>query len=332
VIDSSHKYQPVKAKILKKGDTIGIIAPASILFEEGEIQTSFHWLRKLGLKWKLGDHLFDKYSDFAGSDLARAEDFHKLWADPEVSALMPLRGGNGSVQLLPHLDFELIKQHPKIIMGYSDITGLLLPIWQQTGLVTFHGPLLCSFYESPYTFNHFQRAVMTAKPIGLVTEPPPASPWGSQYLSSRLPITPGKARGRLAGGCLTVIRQLMGTPYEIDTEKKIVFLEDVSEEPFSIDRMLTQLLLAQKLQAAAGIIVGECVSCLPGESGRRKLSLNYSVEKVLRERLGPLGIPVVYGMHFGHGKEKFVLPIGAMANLEVTGDGARFEIEESGVV
>jgi len=321
----------VKAKILKKGDTVGIVSPASFIFEEGEIETTFQWLRKLGLKWKLGDHVSAHYSDMAGSDRDRLSDFHKIWADPEVTAVMPLRGGNGAVRLLPHLDFELIRRHPKVLMGFSDVTGLLIPIHQMTGLVTFHGPLACSFYESPYTFNYFQKAVMNARPIGLVNEPPPATPWGSQYANSRIAIVPGKARGRLTGGCLTVIRQLMGTPYEIDTEKKIVFLEDVSEEPFNIDRMLTQLLLANKLQVAAGILVGECAHCRPGESGRRTLPLNHSVERIVRDRLGSLGIPVVYGMHFGHSKDKFILPLGAYASLEVTADGARFEIEESGV-
>jgi muramoyltetrapeptide carboxypeptidase len=321
----------VKPKILKKGDTVGIVSPASFPFEEGDIETSLQWLRKLGLKWKLGDHITDHYSDMAGTDRVRLADFHKMWADPDVSAVMPLRGGNGTVRLLPHLDFDLIKGNPKIIMGFSDVTGLLIPIHQKTGLVTFHGPLLGSFYDSPYTFNSFQKAVMHSKPIGLVNEPPPPTPWGSQYNNSRIPIAFGKARGRLTGGCLTVIRQLMGTAYEIDTAKKIVFLEDVSEEPFSVDRMLTQLLLANKLQQAAAIVVGECTNCRPGESGRKTLPLNRSVEWILRDRLGSLGIPVVYGMHFGHSKEKFILPLGAFASLEVTADGARFEVEESGV-
>lgn len=322
----------LKGKILKKGDTVGIVAPASFAFEESDLLTTFHWLKKLGLKWKLGQHLNERYGDLAGTDEVRLADFHAMWADSEIAAVMPLRGGNGSVRLLPHLDFDLIKRYPKIIMGYSDITGLLIPIFQQTGLITFHGPVLCSFYESPYTFNFFQRAIMNAKPLGLITDPPAANPWGSQYHHSRLVINQGKARGRLTGGCLTVIRQLMGTPFEIDTANKIVFLEDVSEEAFSIDRMLTQLLLSQKLQCAAGIIIGECVNCRPGESQRRSLSLNHSVEAVLRDRLGDLGIPVVYGLHFGHSKEKFILPLGVMASLEVGADGARLEIEESGVV
>jgi muramoyltetrapeptide carboxypeptidase len=321
----------VKAKALKKGDTVGIVSPASFPFEEGDIESAFQWLRKLGLKWKVGDHVTDHYSDMAGSDRDRLADFHKMWADPEVAAIMPVRGGNGAVRLLPHLDFELIKNNPKVIMGFSDVTGLLIPIHQITGLIAFHGPLLCSFYESPYTFNNFQKAVMNTRPIGLVNEPPPGTPWGSQYANSRIPIAQGKARGRLTGGNLTVIRQLMGTPYEIDTEKKIVFLEDVSEEPFSIDRMLTQLLLANKLQQAAAILVGECVNCRPGDSGRRTIPLNHSVERIVRDRLGSLGIPVVYGMHFGHSKEKFILPLGAYASLEVTADGARLEIEEGGV-
>src|ERR1700733_4272866 len=148
----------LKPKILRKGDTVGIVSPASAPFEEGDIEVVFQWLRKLGLKWKLGDHINDTYSDLAGTDRVRVADFHKMWADPNVSAVMPLRGGIGSVGLLPHLDFGVFKAHRKIIMGFSDVTGLLIPIHQRTGLITFHGPLLCSFYESPYTFNNFQKA------------------------------------------------------------------------------------------------------------------------------------------------------------------------------
>src|SRR5262249_3067358 len=156
------------------------------------------------------------------------------------------RGGNGSVRLLDKLDFALIKKHPKIIIGYSDITGLIIPIHQATGLITFHGPTAGSFFESPYTYNNFVKAVMQPKPIGLIADPPAKEAWNPDYPPCRLVIAEGKARGPLTGGCLSLVRQLMGTPWEIDTRNKILFLEDFEEEPHNIDRMLTQLELAGK--------------------------------------------------------------------------------------
>lgn len=322
----------IKPRALKKGDTVGIIAPSTPPFEPGDIEFTYKWLGKLGLKYKVGKHIFESWSDYAGSDEARLEDLHNLFADPEVDAILPIRGGNGAVRLLPAMKFELIKENPKILVGYSDITGLLIPIHQKTGLVTFHGPTAGSFYRSSYTYHYYVKALTRAKPIGVVTDPEASDPWRPQYPPYRLVIAEGVGRGRLIGGCMTLIRQLMGTAYEIDTKGKLVFLEDLTEEPYSIDRMLSQLLLAGKLKDAAGILVGECVDCRPGDSKRNVLPLSYSVESVLRDRLGSLGIPVVYGMRFGHGTDQFTLPIGVMASLHASSGAVRFKIEESGTV
>lgn len=315
--------------MLKPGDTVGIVSPASPAFEEGDLEISKEWLFKLGLKWKLGKHIFDKWSDFAGSDEDRLRDFEDMWADPSIAAVWPLRGGNGSIRLLANLDWNLISAHPKALIGFSDNTGLLISIFQKTGLVTFHGPSIASFFQNAYTYSYFQKALMQVDPIGEIIDPPP-SEWGSHY-PPRLVIANGSAKGQLVGGCLTPIRELMGTPYEIDTKDKIVFLEDVTEEPFSIDRMLTQLLLAGKLKDAKGIVLGEFVNCLPGESKRKVLAQSHSVEHVIRERLSGLGIPVIFGLKFGHTKDKFSLPLGVIASLNATAEGAQFFIEESGV-
>lgn len=321
----------VKPRALRKGDTVGIIAPASPLFEEGEIEFTYQWLQKLGLRWKVGKHIFEKYSDLAGSDEARAEDFMNLWCDADVDAIIPIRGGNGAARMLPLLDFEMIAKNPKLFVGYSDITALLLPIHQRTGLVCFYGPMAASFYKASYTYHYWTKAVMSNRPLGIITDPVAERVWAPKYPPPRLIIAEGKARGRLTGGCLTLVRQLMGTPFEMDTEGKLVFLEDLHEEPHQIDRMLTQLLLAGKLQRAAGILIAECIHCRPGDSHRYSLNLNYSVESVLRERLGNLGIPVVYGLRFGHGDDQITLPLGVMATLEATKQsGVRFKIEENG--
>jgi muramoyltetrapeptide carboxypeptidase len=330
VIDVSRK-KIIKPRALRKGDTVGIIAPASPLFEEGEIEFTYQWLSKLGLKWKLGKHIFEKYSDLAGSDEARLEDFMTLWCDAEVDGIVPIRGGNGAARILPLMDFEMIAKYPKLFVGYSDMTALLVPIHQRTGLVCFYGPMAGSFYKASYTYHYWTKAVMSNRPIGWVTDPVPEKVWNPVYPPPRLVIAEGKAKARLTGGCMTLVRQLMGTPFEMETEGKIVFLEDLNEEPHQIDRFLTQLLLAGKLQRAAGILIAECVNCTPGGSKRYVLPLNYSVERVLRERLGDLGIPVVYGLRFGHGDDQITLPLGAMASLEASKQGGvKFKIEENG--
>jgi muramoyltetrapeptide carboxypeptidase len=323
----------IKPKHLKKGDTVGIIAPASPPFNPGDLEFTLEWLSKLGLKYKIGKHIFKSYSDLAGTDEERLEDFHAMWEDRDISAVLPIRGGNGVCRLLPKIDFELIKKNPKILIGYSDLTGLINPIFQECGLVTFHGPMGGSFYRSLYTYHYFQRALMTNKPLGFVVDPPPTDElWKPKYPPPRLVISEGIARGPLAGGCLTLVKQLMGTPYELETEGKIIFLEDVGEEPHSIDRYITQLLLSGCLHKAKGILIGECYTCEPGDSGRRRLSLNKSVESVLRERLSGLGIPVVYGMRFGHGKDQLTLPVGVTASLEVARGKVKFRIEESATI
>ncbi len=322
----------IKPKHLKKGDTVAIIAPASPLFNPGDIEYSIEWLSKLGLKCKTGKHIFKSYSDFAGTDEERLEDFHAAWQDKEVKAILPIRGGNGVCRLLPRIDFELIGRNPKIIIGYSDLTGLLNPIHQRCGLVTFHGPTAGSFYRSSYCYYYFQRAIMSNKPLGLIIDPLPSELWSPKYPPPRLVLAEGKARGPLVGGCMTLIKQLMGTPYELNTEGKILFIEDVEEEPHSIDRYLTQLLLSGALHKAKGILVSECRGCEPGGSARRKLPLNKSVEHVLQERLSGLGIPVVYGMRFGHGQDQFTLPIGVTASLEASKGKAKFKIEEAATI
>lgn len=318
----------IKAKHLKRGDTVGLIAPASPFIESGTIEYVYQQLSKLGLKYKVGKHVFDSYGDKAGIDDARLEDFHTMWADPEVHAIIPLRGGNGSYQILPKIDLELIKNNPKIFIGYSDLTGLLNYIHRETGLITFHGPMAASFYRSSYSLRYFVRSLMSNKPIGSIRDPLSIN-WPPRYPPPRMVISEGQTKAVLAGGCLSLIRQFLGTPYEIDFRDKILFIEDLYEEPHSIDRYLTQLLLSGKLQQAKGIIVSEMVGCSPGQSGRNSFSLNHSLETVLKDRLANLGIPVVYGLRFGHGDEQFTLPIGVRATLEASHRRVHFRIEES---
>lgn len=319
----------IKPAHLKKGDTVAIVAPASPPQQPGELLEAFSRLEDLGLKYQVGKHVFKSWSSYAGTDEERLEDLHEAFSNPKIKAVICVRGGSGSPRLLKKLDFKLIVKNPKIIIGFSDITGLLIPIQQETGLITFHGPMLTSFYQSAYSHLHFVKALMNPAPLGLISDPPAKDAWKQPYPPPRLVISEGKAQGQLTGGCLTLIKQLLGSPYEIDTKGKILFLEDVTEEPHAIDRMLTQLSLSGKLKEAAGIIVGECVDCAPGKSGRVTLPLNNNLETVLERHLSGLGIPVAYGMRFGHGQDKFTLPLGVMASLTVAKGKVRFKIEET---
>jgi muramoyltetrapeptide carboxypeptidase len=324
-----------KPKVLKKGDTVGLIAPSSPQFEPGNLKFATDWLTKMGLHFKLGANSSKSYSSYAGSDSARAEDFHTLWSDDSITAVLPMRGGAGATRILPKLDFSLFEQKPKILVGFSDITALLIAINQKSNLVTFHGPTVGLMFETAYTHSYYQKAIMGISPIGLVGDPPAdpddltdptdsndstdsTLPWGSSYPPTRMVIAEGKGRGRLTGGCLTLIRGLMGTPYEIDCDERIVFLEDVDEEPHNIDRILTQMVLAGKFDRARGIIIGDCSGCKPGGSKRNVLPLNASLEVMLREHFSNLGIPVIYGLKLGHTPDKVTLPLGIMASLEVT--------------
>lgn len=318
----------IKPQRLRVGDTVGIIAPSSPAFEQGSVEYAFKRLKKLGLNYKLGKNVFARYGDLAGRDDARLEDLHEIWSDPSVKAVLPLRGGNGAVRLLPRLDFELIKSNSKILIGYSDITGLLIPIHQRTGLVTFHGPVLSSFFEAEYTYRYFQKALMSDAPIGAI-EDPPEPDYKPKYPPPRMVLRPGKASGQLIGGCLTLVKQMLGTPFEIDTAGKILFLEEVGEEPHAVERMLVQLAMSGKFKDVAAIVIGESVDCKPGESNRKVSPLNASLESILRGIFASMSVPVIYGLRFGHGVEKFVLPLGLNATVDATdADDVKFTINE----
>jgi muramoyltetrapeptide carboxypeptidase len=228
-----------------------------------------------------------------------------MFASPDIHGIVCLRGGYGTMRLLELLDYDCIKANPKIFVGYSDITALHISIGQRTGLVTFHGPMVASDMGkglSDYTCEYFFRVISTTEPLGPIRNPPLSPP--------PVVIVPGTAQGYLTGGNLSLIAATLGTPYEINTRGKILCLEEVGEAPYRIDRMLTQLLLAGKLQDAAGIVVDACADCdVEAESP------SFMVEEVLRDRLGGLHKPVLYHLYFGHTVDKATLPLGVMAEL-----------------
>lgn len=312
----------LKPKHLSAGDTVGMVAPASIPSQPDDISLAKEQLEAIGFHVELGKHVYDKWGSFAGHDRDRADDVNQMFANDRIAGIVCFTGGWGCPRLLPYIDFDLIAKHPKVIIGYSDVTGLINPIHQRTGLVTFHGPVGESVFD-PYTLANFKRVVMTPEPAGLL-QPPPKKPTDLIDRVNRIiRLAPGKASGRLVGGNLTLVASLMGTPYEIDTNGAIVFLEDTHEEPYRVDRMLTQLALGGKFDNVAGVIFGRCTDC-------KITGPELSLEEFLRDHFGSLKAPAISGLSFGHIESKLTMPIGAMATLDA--DNETVTIDEAAVV
>ena len=267
-------------------------------------------LAALGLKTKLGRNAKARHGYMAGTARERVEDLHAAFADNSVAGLFCLGGGYGTERLLDSLDYALIRRNPKILVGYSDITGLHLAIGRKAGVVTFHGPVAMSALP-PWTLEYFRKALFVSEPICELGNPPETDPLAPTF--PRHTVAPGRARGPIAGGNLTLISTTMGTPYEIETKGRILFLEDTGEAPYRVDRMLVQLKLAGKLAEAAGIVWGTCTDCVPSNSS---FEINLSMSDLLDEILGDLGKPVLAGLVFGHTKEKVTLPMGVECELD----------------
>lgn len=296
----------IKAPVLKQNDLVGIVAPAGPLGDPEILSRGIQTLNKLGYRTLPGRHVLRKLGYLAGSDTHRIEDLTEMFARPEVRAVFCLRGGYGSLRLLSHLDYDLIRSNPKILVGFSDITALHLAIGRRCGLVTFHGPMIATDFgggPTAFTRDRLLRVIGKATGGDEITNPPD----GPEVVT----ITPGTAQGELIGGNLTMITALLGTLFEIETKGRILILEEVGESAYRLDRMLSQLRLAGKLAGAAGVIFGECKDCgdnLPGPS--------FTVLQVLRDRLGDLGIPCFYGLAIGHGRHKATLPLGVQATMD----------------
>lgn len=303
----------LKPKRLSKGDTVGLIAPASNV-ETDEFNRAVQNLEGLGFKVKVGKNARNQNGFLAGTDKERLEDLHWAFSDSEIKAVWCVRGGYGASRLLPSIDYNLIKKNPKILIGYSDITALHLAITNNTGLVTFHGPVASSNYND-YTKNHALDVLMN-----------PTAPYkielsefnktNESFLYKTEVISKGKARGRLIGGNLSLLTALAGTPFGLKNIKgKILFIEDVNEAPYRVDRMLTQLRQSADLKSLAAIACG----IFEDSSARRKTAAEIvppTQIDVIKERLGDLGIPIIYGLSFGHIREQFTLPIGIKAELD----------------
>jgi muramoyltetrapeptide carboxypeptidase len=340
-IGADSKYPtPLYPKALAPGDTIIFIAPAKYL-DKGRMSLARHRLEEMGFKVRTPETLFRKKGFLAGSDDERATELMAAFADPEVDAIFPGTGGYGTTRIVDKLNYDVIRRNPKILIGFSDITALHIAINQRTGLVTFHAPnpewgLGGETNLSPFAAKWFWRALLAKNYDDALLDPQRAgsSPAPAGYTietkshdtgksndSSIFDGVPrpatlraGQARGRIIGGNLSVLHALMGTPYEIQTDGKILFLEDVGEAPYRVDRMLNTLRLAGKFDRVAGVILG----AFTAREEEAAWDDDATIDDVLRDYFAELSVPVLAHFPVGHVRYNATLPIGALVELDAT--------------
>lgn len=294
-----------KGRAIAFGDTIGIVAPASPVSEE-EVIKAKEELENIGFRVKLGKTCFEKYGGYlAGNAESRVHDLHAMFLDENIDAIMCLRGGYGTPQLLRLLDYDIIANNPKLFVGYSDITALHIALHKYAGLATIHGPMASSFPTlDSFSKDYLLQALMRSDPLGKIENPE-----GEEIYC----LVEGEAKGQLVGGNLSLISSTLGTPYEIDTRGKILFLEDVREEPYVIDRMLTHLALAGKFNDAAGVVLGTWEDCDPKSNPE-----SFKVVDLFEKIIAPFSKPTIYNLQTGHGDINIALPLGVEASLDAT--------------
>lgn len=308
----------LKPPPLRPGDTVGVVAPGSPL-KRDLLLAGCEGLRRLGYKPVYEDSILDRDLYFAGSARRRARELEEMFERDDVRAIICARGGYGTNYLLQELDLAKLQRHPKIFVGYSDVTTLLT--WfTSAGLVTFHGPMVTKDFAVPEGVHLASwNAALTAASTWELNFPP---------ASEVKVLLEGTAEGTLYGGCLSMLAASLGTPFEIDTCDTILFMEDVAAKPFQVDRMLMQLKLAGKLEAVRGIVFGEMLDCAPPG-----VELDYTLEQVVTRVLRDLHIPVAYGLRSGHvTRENITLPLGVRCSLQANTEVVRLRLLESSVV
>ena len=309
----------LKPPRLRKGDVIGLIAPASPPSRADRVEAGVRYLEGLGYRVKLGRHIVARHGYLAGTDAQRLEDLNRMLNDPQVRAIFALRGGYGTPRLLPFVDYTAVRRQPKILAGFSDFTALQLALFRRTGLVTFSGPMVASDFgrlPNPYTEGHFWRLLTSNRPVGLLSNPP------DQPLKI---LRPGRVVGRLLGGNLSLLVSSLGTQFSPDYRGALLVLEDVGEQYHRLDRMFAQLRNAGILSRIAGLVLGHFTKCVPGNAREPYLTPN----EVVDEMLAWFRAPVIERFAFGHVTRKLTLPLGLRARL----DAARgtLEVLESAV-
>ncbi len=303
----------VKPPALQPGDTIGIIAPASNI-KRDLLEAGRGRLHEMGYRTSFLPSIFDEDLYFAGSVGRRARELEEMFVRPDVDAVVCARGGYGTNYLLEELDLERLKCHPKIFVGYSDITTLLTYFADALGMVTFHGPMVTKDFSHPEGVHVPSWEAALGGSAG----------WSLEDSSPLKVLVEGSGEGVLYGGCLSMLVASIGTPYEVHTEGTILFLEDIAVKPFQIDRMLMQLKLAGKLQGVQGMVFGEMLDCMQTKDQP------YSVEQVILRIVGDLGVPVAFGLRSGHvSRELVTLPLGVRAALEAGAEGVSLRVLEA---
>ncbi len=300
----------VRPPRLRRGDVIGLVAPSGATYEADDRAIVDEVVRALGFVPRHGRHSMDRYGYLAGQDRDRAADVNAMFADPEVKALLCVRGGWGVARMLPFVDFDLVRANPKAVMGYSDITGLHMALQARAGLISFHGANAANAW-GPLSVASFNQLLVDGAAAEFRNVPAREERL-VQRRARTVTLTPGVARGRLIGGNLTVFSALAGTPYMPDTRGAILVLEDINEAEYRIDRMLTQLRLAGLLDGIAGFVFGQCTSCTDSGPGYG----NFLVSELLDQHIRPLGVPAFNGLMIGHIADQPFLPLGAEVELD----------------
>ncbi|MGI9428770.1 MAG: S66 peptidase family protein [Bythopirellula sp.] len=304
--------QAIYPQALRTGDTIALVSPASPVQRE-PIERAVERLEARGFRVKTYGDLYRQHGYLAGDDDTRAEELMNAFADPEVAAIFPARGGNGVTRLLDLLDYNFLRKHPKIVAGFSDITALHLALQSQTGLVTFHSPHPKDGLGTPegmseLTARTYWRALLADEYDNAIGYEVPLNERERESMST---LMPGTARGRLVGGNLALVTALMGTPYEIDTTDGILLLEDIGEVPYRIDRFLAQLKLAGKLEVLSGVVLGQFTDCsAPTEAP------SLTLDEIFQDYFGELGIPVLQNFPTGHCRDNATLPLNVEVELD----------------
>jgi muramoyltetrapeptide carboxypeptidase len=302
---------------LKTGDKIGVIAPSSRLKQE-QIETIVKQIEGFGMVPVLSKHIAAHNGYLAGKDEERASDINEMFADTSVKAIWCGRGGYGSTRILHMLDYNTIKKNPKPFIGYSDISAYHIAMYQMTGLITFHGPIPSSMMKG-HTLDEFQKLFFQNMPVDYDFKKMTLVGDTTNYDKLET-LRPGIVKGRLMGGNLTVVSSMAGMTYEPDFKDTIAFFEDIEEQPYRIDRMLTQLIHGCNLGKAKGILLGQFTNCQAKDP-----ETSFTLIETLKDRLLPLGIPILAGTPFGHVPDNLTIPVGAEAILDASNHRLKIE-------
>jgi len=309
----------LKPPRLRKGEVIGVIAPASPM-KPALLEAGVRYLEGLGYRVQLGKYIFAQHGYLAGTDAQRARDLHRMFRDRRVKAILCARGGYGTPRLLRLLDYDLIRRQPKIFVGYSDLTALQLAIFRYTGLITFSGPMVAAEMGhgiDPFTEENFWRALTSPLALGELVRSQ-----GETYQT----IRKGRAAGRLLGGCLSLIAPVAGTRFMPSTAGNIFFVEDIGEVVYRWDRYFVQLRELGIFDGLSGFLLGHTTDSVPPPG-----DLTLTIDDLMNDFIKPLKIPALAGLDYGHGRVKHTLPIGARAEIEASAKRARVTIREAAV-